>query len=322
MSGIPERNFPLDKASLVALWVESILYGGYAVLFGICVHILYSRRSPGTPVNLLLLVTAVLMFSMSTIHICIGLARGLTAFIDRTGSPNGASEYYGEIWLWINIFKQALYVTNNIVTDSLVIYRCYVVWSFSYRVVAFPVIMLLATSVCGYVAVAQFAQLVPGQDVFTTTIAEWGTTLFSLSLGTNIIVTSLIAEYTGLEGGPKYSSLGTHNYQNTIAIVLESGIIYSVGLVTLLIVYRSGTNAQYIVYDAMAQIMGIVPTMIIVRVGLGLATQEKNSGAATPSDSSAMGNRLAFNRAAHGKVRMQVQTMQFSSYSGNDFGNV
>ncbi|KAJ7671239.1 hypothetical protein DFH06DRAFT_910331, partial [Mycena polygramma] len=247
--------------------------GGYAVLFGICVHILYSRRTPGTPVNMLLLVTAVLMFAMSTIHICIGLARGLTAFIDRTGLPNGASEYYGEIWLWINIFKQALYVTNNIVADSLVIIRCYVVWNFSYRVVAFPVIMLLATSVCGYVAVAQFARLVPGQDVFTTTIAEWGTTLFSLSLSTNIIVTSLIAGRIYWIGRrTKRLISGAHNYQNTVAIVLESGVIYSVGLVTLLIVYRSGTNAQYIVYDAMAQIMGIVPTMIIVRVGLGLAT--------------------------------------------------
>ncbi|KAJ6461248.1 hypothetical protein C8R47DRAFT_1159644 [Mycena vitilis] len=68
-----------------------ILYGGYAVLFGICVHVLYSRRGPGRVLNLPRLITALLLFSMSTVHIRIDLSRGLTAFIEiapRMAQPN------------------------------------------------------------------------------------------------------------------------------------------------------------------------------------------------------------------------------------------
>ncbi|KAF7371121.1 hypothetical protein MSAN_00747300 [Mycena sanguinolenta] len=292
-------DIPLDKASFVSLWLETLLYGtqaflfslrrtevnagAYGVLFGICVHILlYSRRAPGTTFNPLLW-TAVAMFTMSTMHVCVGLVRGLTAFIGQENVPDGALAYFAEIWLWISIFKQALYATNNIVADGLVIYRCYIVWGSNFKVIVVPIIMLIATSVCGYLAGFNFSQVKPGEDVFVSNIAEWGTALFSLSLSTNIVVISLIA-MTVLVAGRIYwiarttrrllgSSTSSRKYQNAVAIILESGAIYSVSLMTLLILYCLKTNAQYIVYDALAQIMGIAPTLIIVRVGLGVSTQ-------------------------------------------------
>lgn len=48
--------------------------------------------------------------------------------------------------------------------------------------------------VCGYLAVYNFSQVHPGGNVFASNIAEWGTALFSISLATNIIVTSLIGQ--------------------------------------------------------------------------------------------------------------------------------
>jgi len=167
--------------------------------------------------------------------------------------------------------------TSHIVADSLVIYRCYVVWGFSIKIIILPLILLIATSVCAYIAVFNFSQIHPGQNVFAINIAEWGTALFSLSLATNIIVTFLIAGRIWWISRKACKLLGKEirrKYNHTVAIVLESGAIYSVSLMTLLILYCSKTNAQYIVYDALAQIMGIVPTLIIVRVGLGLSTQD------------------------------------------------
>ena len=46
--------------------------------------------------------------------------------------------------------------------------------------------------VCAYLAVYNFSQVHPGDNVFSSNIAGWGTALFSLSLATNIIVTTLI----------------------------------------------------------------------------------------------------------------------------------
>jgi len=249
------------------------------------------------------------MFTMSTMHVCVGLVRGLTAFIDRQDAPGGAIGYYAEIWLWISIFKQALYATNNIVADGLVIYRCYIVWGNKVKVIIVPLIMLLATTICAYAAVYNFSKITPGENVFATNIAEWGTALFSLSLATNILVTSLIAGriyWISRKTKRLLGSKHSQKYQNAVAIIVESGAIYSVSLMTLLILYCLKTNAQYIVYDALAQIMGIVPTLIIVRVGLGVSTQDNTITLHTRGTES-NSTRIAYNRSTDAPIRMQVQ---------------
>jgi hypothetical protein len=54
--------------------------------------------------------------------------------------------------------------------------------------------LIVSHIVCAYLAVFNFSQVSSGQDVFASNIAQWGTALFSLSLATNIIVTSLVGE--------------------------------------------------------------------------------------------------------------------------------
>jgi len=88
--------------------------GSYLVLFSICVYILlYISHKPGNPINKPLLITTIVMFSLSTIHICVSLARGLKAFIGNEQIEFGALQYYEKIWLGLNVFKQALYATNK-----------------------------------------------------------------------------------------------------------------------------------------------------------------------------------------------------------------
>ncbi|TBU38076.1 hypothetical protein BD309DRAFT_972652 [Dichomitus squalens] len=268
------RDVPLDRASFVSLWVETLFYGAYTILFAICIYILFYKKGKNVPLNKPMIATTIALFTMSTIHIILDCVRGLQAFFNPSMSP---LEYYAQIWDPLSIFKQALYATNNIVADGLVVYRCYIVWGHRLSIVVPSIIMLIATSVCGYLAVYNFSQVHPGDNVFASNIAEWGTALFSLSLATNLIVTTLIASRIWWIGRQASSTLGRRHavkYTNAMAIIIESGAIYSASLMTLLILYCQQTNAQYIVYDALAQIMGIVPTLIVVRVGLGVSTQD------------------------------------------------
>jgi len=69
-----------------------------------------------------------------------------------------------------------------------------------------------------------------------------------------------------ISGGP--------NLAAPMILIIESGAIYSVCLLTLIILYASGSFAQYIVFDAVTQIIGIVFSLIIVRIGLGLAPEQ------------------------------------------------
>ncbi|KAI0827051.1 hypothetical protein BC628DRAFT_1502452 [Trametes gibbosa] len=275
------KDIPLDKASFVALWVETFFYGTYAVLYAICIYILAYKKGKGSPVNRPMVMATTAMFLMSTVHVIVDLVRGLKAFFN---AEQDALAYYAQIWDGLSIFKQALYATNNIVADGLVVYRCYVVWGYNWKIITVPVVMLISTTVCAYLAVYNFSQVHPGDNVFASNIAEWGTALFSLSLATNIVVTSLIATRIWWIARQASHTLGRRHaekYKNAVAIIIESGAIYSFCLMTLLILYCQQTNAQYIAYDSLAQIMGIVPTLIVVRVGLGISTQDITDYATT-----------------------------------------
>ncbi|EJF60320.1 hypothetical protein DICSQDRAFT_63334, partial [Dichomitus squalens LYAD-421 SS1] len=252
--------------------------GLYFVLFSICVYILFYKKGKNSPLNKPLIATTITLFIMCTTHIVVDFVRGWKAFFN---SPMSPLDYYVRIWDPLNIFKQALLTFSSVVSDGLVVslqvYRCYIIWGRRYSIVVIPIIMPAATTVCAFLAVYNFSKIQPGESVFTSIITEWATALFSLSLATNVIITTLIASRIWALRRQASSTLGrrhTAKYTNAMTIIIESGAIYSASVMTLLILYCRRTNAQYIIYDTVAQVMAIVPTMIIMRVGLGISTED------------------------------------------------
>ncbi|KAF5311110.1 hypothetical protein D9619_007638 [Psilocybe cf. subviscida] len=65
-------------------------------------------------------------------------------------------------------------------------------------------------------------------------------------------------------GGDNQCNLGP-----AAAIIIESGVVYSSCMIILIALYASGSYAQNIVLDALTQILGIVFSIIIVRVAVG-----------------------------------------------------
>jgi len=155
-------------------------------------------------------------------------------------------------------FKFLVFITSNIIADSLVIYRCHVVWNNSKRVIAIPCFLLVGGSACGYAYIAvsnegyRFRQLLI-TFLFTT-------------VGLNLLVTILMAGRIWWIARKARSILGprlSSKYNTMIAIIVESGVIYSI-YVVLDVVF---TNL--ILQAGLAQVVGIVPTLIIVQIGLG-----------------------------------------------------
>lgn len=74
--------------------------------------LMYRRRRGAGTLNRPMVFTATIMFSLSTMHVVVDLARALKGFID-TDSAEEALAYYAAIWDWLSIFKQAIYATNK-----------------------------------------------------------------------------------------------------------------------------------------------------------------------------------------------------------------
>ncbi|KAJ7288048.1 hypothetical protein C8J57DRAFT_1278865, partial [Mycena rebaudengoi] len=73
----------------------------------------------------------------------------------ETTDPVGGPDYLGHVNDRISCVELTLFWTDNLVADSVFIYRCYVIWSssrFKKKIITVPVVLLLVTTVLGLVA--------------------------------------------------------------------------------------------------------------------------------------------------------------------------
>ncbi|KAF7350814.1 hypothetical protein MSAN_01643000 [Mycena sanguinolenta] len=187
-------------------------YGIYVMLFCICIYILLNR--PRNLGNSILLVTAIALFTLATVQAVINLVLG-AADIDNIDIP------YDQLVDGADV----VYALNNFIADGLVIYRCYVVWNNNIFVTILPILMLIVTTVLGVVV------------SFDLTLSFYP--FFGLSLATNVLVTMLTAGRIWWISRYARAYLKTaeqRRYASAIAIIIESGMLYSATVLAHLIV--------------------------------------------------------------------------------------
>ncbi|KAF4600574.1 hypothetical protein EYR38_005211 [Pleurotus pulmonarius] len=220
--------------------------GVYLVLFGICVYIFRGRRKQSH--NIFLVVTAFIMFALSTAHIIMIFLSTFHAVLnpDKGLAPENFALAAGHI-----------YITNNIVADGII---------------------------------------------------------------------------TKKHLGKQFAE----RYNMAFQVVVESGLIYSISLIIFLVVYNNGPGsdggpsrvypaktqpittfpyffpASYILYVALAQIMGIVSTLIIVRVGLGVSAGDHGETMGTSGTSRSTGPHIRPPRVPP-VVSVELSTIVISS---------
>ncbi|KAJ7671201.1 hypothetical protein B0H17DRAFT_195513 [Mycena rosella] len=235
------------------LWIGTFFYGIYLVLFCICVYILLHR--PRNLGNTVFLVTAITLFTLSTIQAVLNLVLGASD-IDGIDIPYDR----------VNDANIEIYVVNNVVADGLVIYRCYAIWNRNIYVVILPILLLITSSVLGWDILLPF-------DPF-----------FAMSLATNVLVTALTAGRIWWICRQARRYLKTAMQKRAVAsisILVESGVIYSASVLAYLILgaipSAQASFWQQPIFEMLGQIVGIVPTLIIVRVGMGVSIQSVES---------------------------------------------
>jgi hypothetical protein len=102
---------------------------------------------------------------------------------------------------------------------------------------------------------------------------DWIVSWLSLTLFTNAYATACIAGriWWVPHRISDMSNVGNFRIGQPAVVIIESGAIYSSSLILLIILYELRTYAQTVVLECMVQIVGIVFTLVIVRVALGVA---------------------------------------------------
>ncbi|KAI0664484.1 hypothetical protein C8Q70DRAFT_238832 [Cubamyces menziesii] len=179
-------NFTIDEAYLVGSWLESFFWGIYTLLFAMSMRKIYQQRQQG--INKFTTTCLILLYLLASGHMALGLTRLIQGFIIYRDSM-GPINYFSSIWYRVNLAKDYLYISNMVFGDLVVVWRLYVVWGKNVWYALIPFLMCISELVVGYGAVSQW--LLPHPDVVET--VQWGTTMFTISMVTNIVVTAVIA---------------------------------------------------------------------------------------------------------------------------------
>ncbi|KAJ7734964.1 hypothetical protein B0H14DRAFT_2995237 [Mycena olivaceomarginata] len=263
MSYIDSPTFDYDWDLLMndisSTGVSVLLYGIYINLFLLALYTL-SRRRQSSGVKLLITATCV-MAVLATAQVAVSVAesalhaRGLQRAIHLQSSPAKPSQVYNIL----SVLGNFLFVLNNFVTDSFFLYRCYVIWGHHTKIIILPVLFMTSTLVAGILAIMPESHV----DIRIG---------YGLCAATNLLLTAFIAgrilwvrhlsSHVGLDNTLR------SRYNVVLKLILESGAIYSVTAILLIITPTLEPWVYNVVVCIAHQLLNIIPTFTLVYIGL------------------------------------------------------
>ncbi|KAJ7195066.1 hypothetical protein GGX14DRAFT_475337, partial [Mycena pura] len=256
------------------------LYALYAVLFLFSIPSLHRH----IPSRKIILVTAWTMFLFATSSILlasIATATSMSVVYMLVQGSNNAPAHLIRLYHALVLVQDIILVLNNLVTDLLLLFRCYVIWGSRKRILVLPGILIAATMVVGCLAGLEHYGLISLSSYVDPRVPV------GMAGATNVLLTCLTAgriwyirrEVQSLPGW----RASRKRYKTASAIILESGVLYTLCVITYVIscsvksASPFGTIFQGVAWGLVQLGVNIVPTFILVRVGMGRSTENSLS---------------------------------------------
>ncbi|KAJ7227970.1 hypothetical protein B0H12DRAFT_234324 [Mycena haematopus] len=280
-------NYVVDSAEFEDRWrtmlftvsVNStvlLLYALYVILF------LYSVRTlrRNLPSRKFLVATTWIMFLLATAGTGIvvsttGISMRIVYLLVQ-GYTDGSARLLS-VYQSLALGQDIILAVNNLVTDLLFLHRCYVIWGSRKRILVLPVIMILATVVGGCVTGLGYYRVVTLEIPINPRLPfiMGGITNISMMCLTAGRIWYIRQELRAVDGLKPLRQ----QYDVVVAMILESGILYCFCVIIYVIsisINKSslfGTIFNGVAWGLVQVGVNIVPTLILVRVGMGRSTE-------------------------------------------------
>ncbi|KAJ8079747.1 hypothetical protein PM082_016569 [Marasmius tenuissimus] len=246
--------------------VHLFLYGLYVLLYRIGLLVL--KKRPRTQECLFHQVSLHVLFVLVTLSIPIALAFDLLQiskeFYSYSGLEPPVTVERAERVLGIS--RMVLMCLQGGMIYAILIFRCYVLWEYRHQryisvpIVACTILILGGTSSAIAVRLAPTEKKIMMQNVCNTFLA-----LIALS---NLILTGTIALRIWMTirvAGSTLSPESRRKFSAIIAIVFESGLLYVLGMIVMILVATTTMGKPWDIVSIMITSGGILPTLVIVR---------------------------------------------------------
>ncbi|KAF8830880.1 hypothetical protein HHX47_DHR1000273 [Lentinula edodes] len=233
---------------------------------------------PNTVIDTVMIGISSLMFFIATWHLIMNAYRMVEGYVDYALAPGGAVAYIGNLVPWHHILKDTLYATQEILGSAAAIYRCWVLWGHNWKIILFPLTLLIVNTVAGYMVCGLYSKVSPTDTVFASSLTVWIKIFYTLAVVLNIITTSLMGYriWSTHRTSARFASHRNHNNSSggnnnsrllpILRILVESAALQLIVEIVLLALYCEDINAQYILLESVASIVGITFNAITIRI--------------------------------------------------------
>ncbi|KAF8815214.1 hypothetical protein BYT27DRAFT_7334064 [Phlegmacium glaucopus] len=267
----------LGDFSFIGIFLECFLYGLYSGIFAIYLQGTLKRSTNKR--NNILFYALCALYVLSAVTIVADIANFTYAVI---------------LWNPTTILRLSFLQTTvvgfcDFIAQSILIYRCWIVWGCNIRVVILPSILAVAYLVIWLVS-NSFQFILSGQVVQLVWSYRVNLAALAISMTVNALVTFLIVfkifrvyrEIGSTSDDQSLGATGGRKFRAVMFIIIESGmILFSIQLARVLGTIFIETDAGFIILQiiiAIHQMLnGITPTIILVRVSMGLSFHDKES---------------------------------------------
>ncbi|KAF8884371.1 hypothetical protein BD779DRAFT_1537197, partial [Infundibulicybe gibba] len=252
---------PPLPVSIASLGLEGMLYGVFFTLF-----ILYFALRPRGAHPRMILYSSLFCFSIVSVHWLLSITRFVRGYaLYRSGAA--PADFSTDVIRALEVAKESLYVVLLITGDLTMIFRLWAAWNKDQRVVIFPIIMLVPQ--CAFAVnfvLESNANWVRSDGSYAAATEPGLIGLGVTTLCINVYTTVLISyRIWRMEQSNGTMGLG---FRFIITLLIESWALNSAWELAFIICNGEGSQAAYVLSDALAPITGIAFMLVNVRVDI------------------------------------------------------
>jgi len=217
------------------------------------------------------------MFSIVTIATAMNLNVLSVSYIDNREypgvdgvTPPGPLGYQESIHASaLTVIPDLMFLLNGWMADALLLYRCYVLYSMNFWLVAFPCLMYFGSVAAGILLLIHQVQG-PNSSLWYSAVTRFNLPYFSLSTAINVILTIAIAIRLLSHGGNIRAASGPAGirgwYRTIVTFVIESSALNAANWLLFFVPWVAKNHASDIFLPILGQTQVLAPLLIIQRI--------------------------------------------------------
>ncbi|KAF8997019.1 hypothetical protein BDQ17DRAFT_1391962 [Cyathus striatus] len=258
--------------------LSSVAYGMVFTLFILCFNLLlYSARTSKERKFAALLIYICVIFALGTLFMCSLSAITQKSFIDDRDYPGGPGAYESDMYgIPISELGNACYTIANWCADTLLVWRCYIIYRGSripvWLYMMLPCMLLTISYVMGILYLIQVGA--PLGSPWSNNPINYTLLYASISLTLNMFITVMIVVRLLVYRRRLLNTLGGEHgtvYLSVTTILIESAALYAMFSLMFLIPFGLKSAFANIMLQALSEIQIVASLLIIYRVAQGKA---------------------------------------------------